>query len=86
MPGDSIKAQLRYKVKIPKDKYTRFGVDNKGNYHIKYWWITPAAFDQSWVVYSNKNLDDFSHVGINSHANVVSKMANNKIERCLPKE
>ena len=59
MPGDSIKAQLRYKVKIPKDKYTRFGVDNKGNYHIKYWWITPAAFDQSWVVYSNKNLDDF---------------------------
>ena len=59
MPGDSLKAQLRYKVKIPKDKYTRFGVDNEGNYHIKYWWITPAAFDRSWIVYSNKNLDDF---------------------------
>ncbi len=59
MPGDSIRTQLRYKIKVPKDKYTRFGVDNKGNYHIKYWWITPAAFDDSWIVYSHKNLDDF---------------------------
>ncbi len=59
MPKDSLKSELRYRVKIPKDKYTRFGVDNKGNYHIKYWWIAPAAYDDRWVLYSHKNLDDF---------------------------
>ena len=59
LPGDSVSSTIHYKVKIPKDKFTRFGRDNKGNYHLKYWWITPAAFDASWVRYSNKNIDDF---------------------------
>lgn len=59
MPGDSLSTQLSYRIKIPKDKYTRFGKDNKGNYHLKYWWITPASFNETWVVHSNKNLDDF---------------------------
>ena len=59
MPQDSVTMKINYRVKIPKDKYTRFGVDNKGNYHIKYWWITPAAHNTSWVVHSHKNLDDF---------------------------
>ena len=58
-PGDSLNSKIKYKIKVPKDKYTRFGVDNKGNYHLKYWWIAPAAYHDSWVRYSNKNLDDF---------------------------
>lgn len=58
-PGDSLRSQINYRIKIPKDRYTRFGKDNKGNYHLKYWWISPAAYHNSWVRYSNKNLDDF---------------------------
>lgn len=56
---DSIETHLVYRIKIPKDKFTRFGRDNEGNLHLKHWWIAPADFQQQWMVYSHKNLDDF---------------------------
>ena len=56
---DSIETRLVYRIKIPKDKFTRFGRDNEGNLHLKHWWIAPADFQEQWMVYSHKNLDDF---------------------------
>ncbi len=64
-PGDSIETRLIYRVKIPKDKFTRFGRDNSGNIHLKYWWIAPADLQEQWVVYSHKNLDDFQMANTN---------------------
>lgn len=70
-PGDSIISRIQYRVKVPKDKFTRFGVDNKGNYHLKYWWIAPAAYDDNWVIYSNKNLDDFTMAPVRLEAEFI---------------
>ncbi|MEZ4874767.1 MAG: metalloprotease [Flavobacteriaceae bacterium] len=51
--------QLAYQVKVPNDKFTRFGVSKYGDYKLRYWFIAPAVFDGEWHFYSNKNVDDF---------------------------
>lgn len=51
--------QLNYLVKLPEDKFTRFGVTNEGNYNLRYWYITPAVYKDGWKAFSNKNTDDF---------------------------
>lgn len=58
-PSDSITISFDYLVKIPNDKFTRFGYTKNGNYNLNYWFIAPAVFDKEWKIYSNKNLDDF---------------------------
>ncbi|MDY8135681.1 metalloprotease [Aquimarina sp. 2201CG5-10] len=57
-PGDQYTILLKYKVKIPSDKFTRYGYHNNGNYSLRYWHIVPAVYDTKWNIYSNKNLDD----------------------------
>jgi hypothetical protein len=49
---------VTYIVKLPPNKYTPYGYDNKGNYYLKDWYLTPAVFDGEWHLYSNKNLED----------------------------
>lgn len=56
LPGESISIKLLYQVKIPSDKFTRFGYDDQGNFKLKYWYITPGVFDGTWQVYSDRNL------------------------------
>jgi len=34
------------------------GYDNKGEYYLKDWYLTPAVYDGKWRLYSNKNLED----------------------------
>ncbi|MFV8224433.1 metalloprotease [Christiangramia aquimixticola] len=55
-PGDSITLDLSYEVKIPDDKFTRYGVDDEGNYKLRYWYIVPAPLDNGWKLYSHKNI------------------------------
>ncbi|WP_044404234.1 metalloprotease [Lacinutrix sp. Hel_I_90] len=50
--------RLKYTVQVPDDKFTRYGVDDYGDYFLRYWYITPTAFDGEWHYYSNKDLDD----------------------------
>lgn len=57
-PNESYKLTLDYTVKIPNDKFTRYGVTALKEYNLKYWYITPAIYDGNWHYYSNKNLDD----------------------------
>jgi len=56
LPGEQVTIKLLYQVKIPSDKFTRFGYDDQGNLKLKYWYITPGVFDGTWQVYSDKNL------------------------------
>lgn len=56
LPGEKVTVKLIYQVKIPSDKFTRFGYDDQGNLKLKYWYITPGVFDGNWQVYSDKNL------------------------------
>ena len=58
LPGDSIFFKLKYIVKVPDDKFTRYGVNKVGDYKLKHWYFSPAAFDGDWQIYSNKNTDD----------------------------
>ncbi len=56
-PKDSIKIIANYTVKIPKDKFTRYGV-NTYSYNLRYWYLVPAIFDTKWHTYNNLDLDD----------------------------
>jgi hypothetical protein len=56
--NQSYQLTLNYKVKIPKDKFTRYGVTALNEYNLKYWYMTPAVYDGNWHYFSNKNLDD----------------------------
>ena len=59
LPGQSFTINLDYHVKIPIDKFTRFGVDSENNYKLRYWYITPGVYkDGNWRVYSHKDLGD----------------------------
>ncbi|MEJ1221786.1 metalloprotease [Sediminicola sp. 1XM1-17] len=63
-PKDSIKIFLTYRVKLPPNKFTPYGYDNKNRYYLKDWYLTPAVYDSGkWTLYSNKNLEDL-HTGI----------------------
>ncbi|KAA1245369.1 M1 family metallopeptidase [Aquimarina sp. RZ0] len=55
----SITFKLVYKVKLPSDKFTRYGYHKNGDFSLKYWYILPAVYDGKWNTYSHKNLDDF---------------------------
>ncbi len=56
LPGEQVTFKLLYKVKIPSEKFTRYGYDDKGNFKLKYWYITPTVYDGKWEIYSDKNL------------------------------
>jgi hypothetical protein len=59
LPGEKFTIHLDYRVKIPVDNFTRYGVDSENNYKLRYWYITPGVYqDGKWQVYSHKNLDD----------------------------
>ncbi|MDC8004620.1 metalloprotease [Aureisphaera galaxeae] len=58
-PGGTYTLKLNYSVKLPEDKFTRYGVDRNQDYKIKYWIITPAVFNGEWQHYSHKNTDDY---------------------------
>ena len=57
-PGESLTFNLSYKVKIPSEKFTRYGYYKNGDFSLKYWYIVPAVYDTKWNIYSHKNLDD----------------------------
>ena len=57
-PGESAKLFLTYTVKLPENKFTPYGYSKKNSYYLKDWYLTPAYFDGSWHLYSNKNLED----------------------------
>jgi hypothetical protein len=57
-PGKSVALDLTYEVKIPNDRFTRYGHDGV-NYNLRYWYITPAVFNGKWNLYSNLNMDDY---------------------------
>ncbi|MEG3659127.1 metalloprotease [Arenibacter palladensis] len=72
-PKESTKIFITYKVKLPSDKFTTYGYDNRGGYYLKDWYLTPAVYDGEWHLYSNKNLED-----------LYTDMANTSIELIIP--
>ena len=56
--GASFGINFTYTLKVAKDTYTRYGVDKQGNYKLRYWYISPAVYDNKWQLYSNKKSND----------------------------
>lgn len=56
-PNESITINITYIIKIPNAKYTGYGFYENG-YRLRYWYITPAIYNQGWQLMSNLNLDD----------------------------
>ena len=57
-PGEEAKLFITYTVKLPSTKFTPYGYNNRKGYYLKDWYLTPAVYDGSWQLYSNKNLED----------------------------
>lgn len=57
-PGDSTRLSITYSVKLPPNRYTPYGYSSDGGYYLKDWYLTPAVYDSTWILYSNKNLED----------------------------
>ncbi len=57
-PKDSVIIFTKYKVKIPIDKFTRYGYIFN-NYNLRYWYLAPAVYNDKWQLMSNLDMDDF---------------------------
>lgn len=58
-PDQKFTIILSYDIKLPNDRFTRYGYDNKGNFTLKNWYLTPARFENgAFIKYNNENLDD----------------------------
>lgn len=59
LPGESITLNMTYTVMIPNSKFTRYGFEIDGSFHLKNWFLTPTRIENGeFVTYSNLNLDD----------------------------
>lgn len=68
-PKDSVRITTTYIVKIPKDKFTKYGV-NTVSYNLRYWYLAPAIFTNSWKTYNNLDIDDLYIDYTNYHINI----------------
>ncbi|MEL1240703.1 gluzincin family metallopeptidase [Flavobacterium flavipallidum] len=61
-PNEKTVLRLNYDVKIPHNKYTKYGYDDFGNMHLKSWFLTPSRYENhDFKRYSNENLDDIAN-------------------------
>ena len=53
---------LTYVVKIPSDKFTKYGYDTNGGMNLKTWYLSPARYENhAFITYNNENLDDIAN-------------------------
>ncbi len=58
-PNEKIVLHLTYSVKVPSDKFTHYGYNEKGGMNLKNWFLTPTRYENhAFVEYNNLNLDD----------------------------
>ena len=57
-PNQKVRLKLVYSVRVPSEKFTRYGYYDNGDYRLRHWYIVPAVYNGEWQAYSHKNLDD----------------------------
>ena len=50
--------RIKYRLKIPSNKFTGYGYTKSKNYYLQYWHLVPAMNLDDWTFYSNRNLND----------------------------
>ena len=59
LPGQKTTFVLSYFVKIPDDKFTKYGFNSKDEMALKNWFLTPSRYEnKKFITYSNLNIDD----------------------------
>lgn len=59
LPNQKITVYLSYTVKIPSDKFTKYGFDENGKMYLKNCFLVPARYENhDFIKYDNLNLDD----------------------------
>ena len=62
LPNEKIILNLSYFIKIPSDKFTKYGYDSNGNMNLKNWFLVPTRYENgSFIKYPNNNLDDIAN-------------------------
>ncbi|WP_395043127.1 aminopeptidase [Flavobacterium sp.] len=66
LPYQKIKLFISYILKIPSDKYTKYGYAENGNFNLKNWFLTPSRYENNdFIRNSNANLDDITNSSSN---------------------
>ncbi|UFH36973.1 aminopeptidase [Flavobacterium acetivorans] len=61
-PKQKTTLYLTYVVKIPSDKFTKYGYDVNGGINLKTWYLSPARYENhGFIKYNNENLDDIAN-------------------------
>lgn len=64
--GESVTVKLKYNLKIPNDKFTRYGYTNNDGYVLRSVFLSIARLEKDgFIQYSNENLDDISNTSNN---------------------
>lgn len=59
LPYSTQKINIIYSLKIPNEKFTRYGFDKNGKMYLKNWLLSPAIYqNKKFIKQSNANLDD----------------------------
>ena len=92
LPQQKITITLTYFVKIPSDRFTKYGYGENGKMNLKNWYLTPSRFEnKEFIKYNNVNLDDITNalsdidleikvpatLDVSSDLNVIEKVKNN---------
>ncbi len=92
IPQQKITLTLTYLVKIPSDRFTKFGYGKEGKMNLKNWYLTPSRYENNaFVKYSNVNLEDNANaatdidleikvpnqINLNTELNEVNKIKSN---------
>ncbi len=73
LPSEKRTFHLKYKVKIPHDRFTKYGYDSSTeNLSLKDWYLAPARYEnQKFTRYSNADTDDIAN-GLSDYELVIS--------------
>lgn len=59
LPNQKVTISLSYTVKIPSDKFTKYGYGENGKMYLKNFFLVPARYEShGFIKYNNLNLDD----------------------------
>jgi hypothetical protein len=61
-PSEKILLHFDYIIKVPSDKFTHYGYNDRGEMYLRNWFLSPARYENhSFIKYNNLNLDDIAN-------------------------
>ena len=61
-PSQKITLHLSYIIKVPSNKFTKYGYGDNDRMNLKNWFITPSRYENhAFITYNNNNLDDIAN-------------------------